>query len=77
MGLKTMVTGYARGNKIYCKNDIWYYVEDDTILDDSKPCKRCGRYPTKEGYDACVGYVEGVSSKCCGHGVEEPYEIKI
>lgn len=31
--------------------------------------------PTKEGYDACIGYVEGVKSACCGHGIEKSYTI--
>lgn len=29
--------------------------------------------PTKEGYDACLGYIKGAKSACCGHGIEEPY----
>jgi hypothetical protein len=33
--------------------------------------------PTKEGYDACLDHIDGVSSACCGHGVEEPYTIKL
>lgn len=70
-----MVTGFARGNQIYFKDDNWFYTEDNTIFDDSKPCKRCGKYPTKEGYDACTGYIEGVTHACCGHGVEKPYTL--
>jgi hypothetical protein len=31
--------------------------------------------PTKEGYDACLGYIEGAKSACCGHGVEEGYIV--
>ena len=34
---------------------------------------RCGRYPTPEGYDACMGYISGASAACCGHGVERRY----
>jgi hypothetical protein len=32
--------------------------------------------PTKEGYDNCLGHIEGVASACCGHGVEIPYIVK-
>lgn len=46
------------------------------ILNDSRPCKRCGRMPTKEGYDACLGYIKGAKSACCGHGIEKPYILK-
>ena len=38
-----------------------------------RPCKRCGCSPTKEGYDACLGYIEGATSACCGHGVEKGF----
>ncbi len=68
-----MVTAYARGNSIYFKNNEWFYVEDNSKFDDSKPCKKCGKHPMKEGYDACLGYVKDAKSACCGHGVEEPY----
>ena len=47
----------------------WMYSDTKTICDDNRPCKRCGRLPTKEGYDACLGYIEGTMSACCGHGV--------
>ena len=69
-----MITSLSRGNLIIYKNDAWVY-EDGTPADIDRPCKKCGKMPTKEGYDACLGYVEGVSSACCGHGVEEPYVI--
>lgn len=35
---------------------------------DDPPCNLCGREPTSEGYDACLGEVEGAISACCGHG---------
>jgi len=33
------------------------------------------KYPTKEGYDGCLGYLEGIKHVCCGHGVNRPYII--
>lgn len=71
-----MITSHLRGHEIYYKNGDWYYLDDDTIADDSRPCKKCGKYPTKEGCDACIGYLEGVTSACCGHGVEKGFIIK-
>lgn len=68
-----MVTSYSRGHKIIFKNDKWHYADDMSICDDSRPCKKCNCYPTKEGYDACIGYIEGAVSVCCGHGVEKGY----
>jgi len=69
-----MITSLSRGNITIFKNGIWVY-EDGTPADIDRPCKKCGKMPTPEGYDACLGYVEGVSSVCCGHGVEEGYVI--
>lgn len=66
-----MVKTYSRGHEIYCKNNNWYYADTNEVCDDSRSCKKCNCYPTKEGYDACLGYIEGVKSACCGHGREE------
>lgn len=38
---------------------------------DGAICPKCKEPPTPEGYDACIGYVEGVTSACCGHGVKQ------
>ena len=66
---------YSRGWEIYFDGTKWRYSDNNKIVDDSRPCKRCGRMPTKEGYDACLGFIEGVKSACCGHGVEESYIV--
>ena len=68
-----MVTSYSRGWKIYFDGKNWRYCDNNEIDNDSRPCKKCGRLPTKEGYDACLGYIKGAISACCGHGVEEGY----
>jgi hypothetical protein len=33
-----------------------------------RPCPLCNQPPTPQGYDACLGYVPGALSVCCGHG---------
>ncbi|MDD5016523.1 MAG: hypothetical protein PHO15_00310 [Eubacteriales bacterium] len=73
-----MATGHMRGHAIYFDETagVWKYSDTGAQADDSRPCKRCGRYPTKEGYDACLGYIEGVTSACCGHGVHGRIEVK-
>lgn len=71
-----MITTNSRGHEIYFKEGNWYYADNDSIHDDSRPCKKCKCYPTSEGYDACLGHVEGVTSACCGHGAEEYYEVR-
>lgn len=67
-----MITSHKRGHEIFYKNKKWYYSDDKSLADYDRPCIRCGRPPTKEGYDACQGHVEGATSVCCGHGVAEP-----
>ena len=37
------------------------------------PCIKCGKLPTKENHDACLGTFPGVIDACCGHGVTEAY----
>jgi len=70
-----MVKSYSRGWEIYYDGKDWRYSDNHQIEDDSRPCKKCGCKPTEEGYDACLGYIDGVKSACCGHGVEEPFVI--
>lgn len=72
---KKTVTSHSRGWEIYYDGKDWRYSDNDQIYDDSRPCKRCGRMPTSEGYDACMGHIDGAKSACCGHGVEEPYIV--
>lgn len=71
-----MVKSYSRGHEIYYDGDVWRYSDDNTICNDKRPCKRCGKMPTAEGYDACLGHIPGAVSACCGHGVEKPYTVK-
>jgi len=68
-----MITAFSRGHKIFYdrKVNVWKYLDDNSIINDSRPCKKCRRKPTKEGYDACIGYIKGASSVCCGHGKDE------
>ena len=68
-------TAYSRGHEIKY-TDCWVYVDNGKPLDSTRPCKRCGKYPTPEGHDACLGILSGVTSACCGHGVEDRYVIK-
>jgi hypothetical protein len=70
-----MATSYTRGHKIFYDfdNKIWRYSDDNSPCNYERPCKKCSKMPTPEGYDACLGYLEGIKSACCGHGVEEPY----
>lgn len=68
-----MATSTARGHEIVTDNfgREWKYADTLEPFDDSRPCKRCGKYPTPEGYDACLGHIPGAISVCCGHGVQK------
>ncbi|MFA7218065.1 MAG: hypothetical protein WC057_05640 [Dehalococcoidales bacterium] len=66
---------HKRGHEIIYKNNEWVYADNGESANIERPCIKCGCMPTKEGYDACLGYIEGATSACCGHGVEEGYVV--
>ena len=70
-----MITSHSRGNLIIYRNNRREYEDGIALSQEERPCARCGRMPTKEGYDACLGYIEGATSACCGHGIEEGYVV--
>lgn len=72
-----MITGYSHGWSIIFENR-WIYQDNGVPIshDKDRPCKKCNKAPTKEGYDACLGYVFNMKSVCCGHGVTKPIRIK-
>ncbi|MBH1941655.1 hypothetical protein I5677_12200 [Mobilitalea sibirica] len=70
-----MTKSYSRGHEIYYDGTDWRYTNNEKVIDEHRPCKKCGRTPTPEGYDACLGHIDGASSACCGHGIENPYTI--
>jgi hypothetical protein len=68
------VTSYKRGHPIEWDGSQWVYSDTkEPIKDNERPCARCGRMPTPEGHDACLGHIKGAKAACCGHGVEDPY----
>jgi len=66
-----IITSHDRGWKVIYYNGKWVYSDGCKIPLGKRPCKLCGKPPTKEGYDACIGYVKGATSICCGHGIEK------
>ncbi len=70
------VHSYLRGHPVTVRGPGWTY--DDTgeaVGDGSRPCARCGKPPTPEGHDTCLGALPGVKAACCGHGVEPGYML--
>ena len=68
---------YARGHEIVFNQQKgqWLYADTGQVFDDSRPCKRCGKHPTEDGCDACLGHIQGAESACCGHGVSPRYIV--
>lgn len=65
-------TGHKRGHLIYWDGTTWRYLDDQPATTE-RPCVSCG--VLTDGPDPCLGVLPGVSSACCGHGVEEPYVV--
>lgn len=70
-------TGFNRGHAMQWDEiaSCWRYADTGEQVLEDRSCVKCGEMPTPEGYDSCLGYIPGVSSACCGHGVEAPYQV--
>lgn len=76
--MKLGARGFVYGNPIRFDEDAWrwVYIYDLTPSDyASRPCPKCGRMPTPEGYDGCLGYISGIGGACCGHRVQEAFIV--
>lgn len=72
-----MVKSFFRGHEAFLREDgNWYYTDNNQIVDEKRECKLCGKSPTIEGFDSCIGHIDNAISACCGHGVCKPYIIK-
>lgn len=67
-----MITAYTRGHLIKYIDSEWIYADDKSNAKLERPCVGCGKMPTPEGYDTCIGYVKDAESVCCGHGISDP-----
>ena len=68
---------YLRGHEIFfVERKAFYKDTGSPVSGNERSCKRCGCYPTKEGFDACIGHVPDHRSACCGHGIEDPSFVK-
>jgi hypothetical protein len=70
---KNTDTSYPRDDKN--SNDLKTITNHSDPSSNRMPCVKCGKLPTEEGHDACLGTLPGVVDACCGHGVKEPYII--
>lgn len=63
---------YKRVWPLCYKRAVWVYEDTRELITRERRCRRCGRFPHVLGYDACLGYIPGLRSACCGHGIREP-----
>lgn len=67
---RILVVGTIRGRKIFAPDGMnWVSMRTGLKYKKDPPCIKCGKYPTKEGHDHCLGTLKGVKFACCGHGV--------
>ena len=71
------ITSHERGWPIYWdeEKNMYLYSDNNQPIDARRECFKCGERPTWQGHDACLGYIEGAVSACCGHGKEKPYTM--
>lgn len=69
-------TAQTRGHRIYFDGKDWRYSDDDSLAIQPRACNRCGRFPTRQGFDSCLGEIQNVTAACCGHGIENGFVIK-
>jgi hypothetical protein len=68
--------GTSMGHDIYTFDfKKWFY--DDGVLTqkvrNTKKCKKCDCIRIDGKYDNCLGKIEGATSACCGHGIDDGY----
>ncbi len=68
MGVMAISTDMGYPTVYDRRRKIWVYRDDGTPISNRRQCINCGQYETPEGYDACLGYLDGYISVCCGHG---------
>ena len=74
-----MTWQYINGNLVCSDGDKHYLGGSEVELSeeelDNLKCPMCNKKQTKEGYDACLGFIQGVEYICCGHGIEDQFYI--
>lgn len=63
-----MIKSTSRGHETYFDGTNWRFIDNHEIDNHKRTCKKCGKFPTIKGFDACLGELKNISSACCGHG---------
>ncbi len=69
------ITSFIRGHEIVWSPKLkeWLYVDTKETYENDRKCIKCGKMPTSEGHDACLGELPGIEFACCGHGITKGY----
>lgn len=59
----------VKGHTVYSDDFGDAVYEDGSVFDDTRPCAKCGIAAGPDDVDPCLGWLDGVDSACCGHGV--------
>lgn len=67
-----MVSSKYKGHEIIEKEGVWIFKDSGKLVSENVwcKCKHCGKDPTKEDHDGCLGTLPGLMNACCGHGEE-------
>jgi len=68
-----MIKSHERGWPIEYIGGHWVYSDNKKLIDGKRNCVRCGKKPTKDGHDACLGFIPNCTSACCGHGITNKF----
>ena len=60
---------FSRGNLVFSDDNGDAVYEDGTPFDDTRPCVVCKVSVGPDDPDPCLGWLDGVDSSCCGHGI--------
>ena len=70
--------GKFRGYQIELTDGDWVYSDTGLLVSEDKlrVCGYCNKKDERNGVDACLGMLPGVSNACCGHGShDESYVV--
>lgn len=63
-----------RGHKVTTTDGTNWYYDDGVLYEkNDRACTECGICVSHDSPDPCLGFLDGVSYACCGHG-DDHYE---
>jgi hypothetical protein len=70
-------TAQHRGHRVSYIAPSWCYSDGVPMGSVERPCVECGKVAASfDAPDPCLGYLTGVRSACCGHGVTDSYVLR-